>query len=197
MSDEKKGPKGFAGLETMTSKVEVPDLEEIARHGAVSGAPDVSASRPRRGSPLEIDEERLRQLAPKGMSSERKWMIGIGVFIALILIVSLVDSDRRKSSSSVNMLFEDVPPVGVGATHSDNQIRYCLSEDIRLMSWQTALNQYSSTAVEAFNNAITDYNARCSNYKYRRGALERVRQEVETRRGALQSDGLARASSNL
>jgi hypothetical protein len=36
---------------------------------------------------------------------------------------------------------------------------------------------------------VDDYNARCGHYKYRTGALERVRDEVEMRRTQLDVDG--------
>lgn len=92
---------------------------------------------------------------------------------------------------------ESRPSVGTGMVLSDDQIRYCLSETIRIDTWQAAVDQYSTNAVDSFNRAVGDFNSRCSNFKYRRGALERVRVEVEERRAALQKEGRGRSMRNL
>jgi hypothetical protein len=88
------------------------------------------------------------------------------------------------------------PPSGSGLTLSRDQIRYCESQKIRVSAWQSALNRYSSTAISAFNAAIDDYNARCSNYRYYSGVLESVRSEVEARRYILMAEGRALAAAN-
>ncbi|QCP47914.1 tetratricopeptide repeat protein [Trinickia violacea] len=90
---------------------------------------------------------------------------------------------------------ETVPPVGTGLTLERPQIRYCLSERIRMEAWQGQLNINSQTSVDAFNASVNDYNARCSNYRYRSGDLESVRAEVESNRAALAQQGVSRAAS--
>lgn len=91
---------------------------------------------------------------------------------------------------------EEMPPVGSGLSLSRSQIRYCLSEKIRVTAWQGQVNEYSGTSVEAFNEAVRDYNSRCSSFRYRSGALESVRSEVEANRYALQLQGMASATKN-
>jgi hypothetical protein len=91
---------------------------------------------------------------------------------------------------------EAKPPFGSGHTLSRDQIRYCESQKIRVSAWQGALNRYSSTAINAFNAAVDDYNARCSNYRYYSGVLESVRSEVEARRYSLMAEGRALAAAN-
>lgn len=88
---------------------------------------------------------------------------------------------------------ELLPPVGTNEVLSNDQIRYCVAENIRMSGWEPAVDQYSTAAVDAFNVAVADLNARCGSYRYRRGALERVRAEVEPSRIALQREGAARA----
>ena len=91
---------------------------------------------------------------------------------------------------------ETEQPVGSGLAFDRSQIRYCLSENIRMDAWEGQLNQYSDTSVDAFNAAVNDYNARCSHIRYRRGELESVRSEVDSNRVALTRQGLAKAAGN-
>ena len=91
---------------------------------------------------------------------------------------------------------EESPPFGNGLSLSANQIRYCLSESIRVGAWRNAVNTYSSSSIAAFNAGVSDYNGRCSNFRYRRGSLENVKSEVEGRRYQLLQEGLAVAGRN-
>jgi hypothetical protein len=100
------------------------------------------------------------------------------------------------SAPKYDTYVETKPPVGYGQTLDRNQIRYCQSQKIRVSAWQGALNRYSSTAINAFNAAVDDYNARCSNYRYYSGVLEGVRAEVEARRYTLETEGRALAAAN-
>ena len=84
---------------------------------------------------------------------------------------------------------EDRPPEGASLLFEDNQIRYCLSQKIRLSGWQITVEDSDQDSVSAFNTQVDDYNARCGHFQYRTGALERVRDEVEMRRAQLDVDG--------
>jgi uncharacterized protein len=88
---------------------------------------------------------------------------------------------------------ESVPPIGNGLTLDRSQIRYCLSEKIRVEAWQR-VNQNSEASVDAFNAAVEDYNARCSNFRYYTTDFESVRSEVEANRAALTQQGLSKAA---
>ncbi|ADG14236.1 hypothetical protein BC1002_0128 [Paraburkholderia atlantica] len=90
---------------------------------------------------------------------------------------------------------ELVPPIGSGLTLDRSQIRYCMSQRIRLEAWQGQLNANPQTLVDAFNASVNFYNARCSSYRYRTGDLESVRAEVELNRAALTQQGLSMAAS--
>jgi hypothetical protein len=77
---------------------------------------------------------------------------------------------------------------------SSAQIRYCLSEKIRLEGAHSVLNTYSQTnqtGVDRFNAMVDDYNSRCGSFRYRTGTLETVRAEVQAKKLQLQSDGAA------
>jgi len=84
---------------------------------------------------------------------------------------------------------EEVPQIGRGLLLNDSQIRYCLSQKVRLSGWQTSVDSYNRTSVAAFNAKVDDYNARCGHFQYEDGALERVQTQVQSRRATLEADG--------
>jgi hypothetical protein len=79
---------------------------------------------------------------------------------------------------------------------NEAQIRYCLSEKIRVSAWKEGVNNYSQNSVDEFNTAVADYNARCSHFRYRSGSLESVRAQVEVNRYKIRSQGIASALAN-
>jgi hypothetical protein len=91
---------------------------------------------------------------------------------------------------------EERPPVGSGMKFDSAQIRYCLSESIRIDGMKRVVNNYSESSVSAFNYYVSDYNARCSSFRYRSGLLETVRSEVNSRRAKLESEGVNRVLTN-
>ena len=124
----------------------------------------------------------------------------VGILVVFGLISANSGSSKPAQSSSSNYSapastpayeppalsnVEQMPPVGSGMTLSNNQIRYCVSEDIRVTAMKDLINSYSSHEVDQFNAAVADYNSRCSSYRYRRGALESVTAEVQANRYAL------------
>ncbi|WP_223855118.1 hypothetical protein, partial [Ralstonia solanacearum] len=56
------------------------------------------------------------------------------------------------------------------------------------------VSEYNSNDVDRFNAMVADYNSRCSNFRYRRGALESARSEVERFRAQIETDGRGRFS---
>ena len=86
---------------------------------------------------------------------------------------------------------EDRPSGGYGQALDDDQIRYCLSQKIRLGGWEKTVDSYSGSSVDSFNSEVKDFNSRCGNYKYRKGAVERVQAEVDGRFFELEKDGRA------
>ena len=86
---------------------------------------------------------------------------------------------------------EDRPSGGYGQVLDDDQIRYCLSQKIRLGGWEKTVDSYSGYSVDSFNREVKEFNSRCGNYKYRKGAVERVQADVDTRFFELEKDGRA------
>ena len=84
---------------------------------------------------------------------------------------------------------EEKPDIGQGLLLEDNQIRYCLSQKIRMGGWEITVESTDHKSVAAFNAQVDDYNSRCGHFQYKTGALERVRAQVESRRAYLDVDG--------
>ncbi|MEX3953040.1 hypothetical protein AB4Y40_35480 [Paraburkholderia sp. EG287B] len=208
------GKKGFAGLDSMISDVgpapepspplnptdaETPTTEEPSR--AFTGSP---AAGSRSGGSREL------------------WGVAVAVVIALFawLVTSGKPSQSRATDAyetpvtAVNTLTpaaneapapsvavpsvdneETVPPEGSGLTLDRSQIRFCLSQRIRIEAWQGQLNKDPQSSVAAFNASVDYYNARCSDYRYLVSDLESVRAEVESNRAALTQQGLSMATS--
>ena len=219
--------KGFAGLESMVSNVEIP----------TPPAPlpkSVPQAEPEKEAPAEPQIYQSKPPSPSAAGSSKWWAIGFVIFVIFII----ANSSGTKSSSTVpsyeatpapevdsapshdltpplevapapsydpapsddspasSSSQEEVPPIGNGLAFSRNQIRYCVSEKIRIEAWGGKVNKYSESSVDAFNLAVNDYNARCSNFRYRSGMLESVRSEVETNRDALAAEGMSKALLN-
>lgn len=91
---------------------------------------------------------------------------------------------------------EDKPPYGTDMVLSAGQIRYCLSQDIRLEGWRSVVNQYSETAIGAFNRAVNDFNGRCGQYRYKTSVWTSVNSSVQSQRSSLYSEGVRLAARN-
>lgn len=162
------------------------------------------------------------QLPPQtgGGGSGGKWILGLGVAALVIWGLSQMgnkgtpsssvgysSSTTTASTSTVSpssyapsppspapRLVEEMPGAGSGNVLGSGQIRYCLAEDIRLTAAKQAANEYNNNDVDRFNSMVADYNSRCSNFRYRRGALESARSEVERFRAQLETEGRGRFS---
>ncbi len=142
---------------------------------------------------------------PTGGGSGGKWLIGMAVFFGLTWLVSL--SDKKPSGTSPlyasstssslttasppvrqepaapvqapSLPTEETPPVGTGNVLTAPQISYCKAQNIRLDAAKNVVNQYSELDINRFDALIEDYNSRCSNFRYRKGAMESAHSMVE------------------
>ncbi len=209
--DQKKNEKGrgFAGLSSMVSDVEteVSSAKTEDLHQPADVTEDTPSSRP-----LGKDEggSGLYQHPPQqssGGSSGKKWLIGLVIFIGFIWMISNSGSKRSSSptaydtfpstvpSASVplpSMPMEVIPDIGTNNILNVEQIRYCVAERIRLDASESAVDRYSSNDVDRFNAMVNDFNSRCGQYRYRRGAVERAKSDVDPHRSQLEADGRSR-----
>ena len=218
MADEdnnKNEGKGFAGLSSLVSDIDVPAQPEPVKNAPPTQAQataDTPSPPPRRpptapstGSP------------PTSGSSAGKWILGIAAVIGFFWLVG--QSNKGPSSASPTYSpsaetrapytdpslvaqpqlpsrpSEETPPSGQGHSLSIPQIRYCVAEDIRLDGARGAVNNYIDSHVDQFNAMVADYNSRCGEFRYRRGALESARQDIEPFRSALEAEGRSRFAS--
>lgn len=204
--DQNQGKKGFAGLNSMVSHVDVPEPPPAVK---VEQPTQPDAGSPW-GKAFEIDEGLIRPAEKKFWSQTWfKWTAGISIVVLIIIAASNEDKPANRSYSStsssnsqytytptpaIESSYEEMPPVGSGLVLGSNQIRYCLSQSIRLESWSTAVNTYSDISVNVYNLAVNDYNNRCSNYRYKKYSIDAVRAEVELRRSQLVYEGLAKGN---
>lgn len=175
MSDDPQvPPRGFAALGGQQTRVELPP------------APPTPAAPPPR--PAAAPAQQAKPGRVRGLLST------IGVLLLVGLAVYGWALKAKDIEWPWNDVREEQPPVGSGLTLSAPQIRYCVSEKIRLEGWQSGVDPRTQASIDAFNNGVDDYNSRCSQFRYKRGRLESVRDEVEPRRAELLAAGKARAT---
>lgn len=85
---------------------------------------------------------------------------------------------------------EEKPPIGADLVHGPGELRYCLSEDVRLEAARAAVDD--NAGVARFNKMIADFNARCSHYKYKEDELAAAQRQVALDTPALQVEGRGR-----
>lgn len=105
---------------------------------------------------------------------------------------SEVDNTQDSSPPNITYSREEKPPVGVNNVYTGDQIRYCLSEKTRINIINGMINSYSQYEVSKFNATVSDYNDRCSSFRYRSGLLESVKAEVDTNYSALSTEAQSR-----
>lgn len=81
------------------------------------------------------------------------------------------------------------PPVGTDRLLDSAQIRYCLTEKIRVQAIESVVNADRESEIVNFNALVGDYNSRCGQFRYRQDDLDRVQSEIEPK-----SDELAQAA---
>ena len=216
--EQKKGEgKGFAGLYSLVSDVDMtPPPTAIAEPAA--SAP--STERPAPQAPLTQQSQQHQtyqepaQPSSSG-SSGGKWVLGIATVIGVLWLVG--QSDKSPTSptpaypspaptatqsysppaepQAPSRPQESMPPVGQDLVFSAAQIRYCLAEDMRIEGAKSVINNYNDSEVDRFNALVADYNSRCARFRYRSGALESGRRDMEPYRSLLQSEGRSRFAS--
>jgi len=218
-----KNNRGFAGLDSMISEVgpaSEPSVAQNEQEPTARPNRQESTTTPTAAEPTQVSTGSPGAGSGAGSSGKGWLLIAVG---GLVLLAWLAICGNPSSSSRPPAAYEpsaptatnastsevpapsaavpspdneeSVPPVGSGLTLDRSQIRYCLSQRIRMEAWQRRLNENPQMLVDAFNASVSYYNARCSNYRYLRNDLESVSAEVESNRAALMQQGVSMATS--
>ncbi len=207
---------GFAGLSSMVSDVDdvVVSTPKQSQKATPEPASKQSAEKSQQAKQTQTrpaSQTYQEPAQPSGGSSAGKWLLGIAVVIGLIWLANQSDNNRPSKPTyypgapstsrapagqpaiaqpqAPSRPSESKPSVGRNKVLSTAQIRYCLAEKIRLDAAETVLNNYSDSDVDRFNGYVNDYNSRCGEFRYRQGALERARRDVNPYRSQLQVEG--------
>ncbi|WP_338879010.1 peptidoglycan-binding domain-containing protein [Achromobacter veterisilvae] len=218
---EGKGFAGLSSLVSDVDTTPTPPSPKKEPAAAALSAGH-AASQPTQPRPPTSQQRKTYQEPAQpssGGSSGGKWVLGIVAIIGVFWLIG--QSNKTTKTSPVPAYFpparsaapsyvppapapaplqpqapsrptESKPPVGRNLVFSNEQIRYCLAEDIRMDAAKSALNTYSDYDVDRFNAMVADYNSRCGNFRYRSGALEGARREIEPYRSLFQSEGRSR-----
>ena len=213
--------KGFAGLMSMASNVDtivtIVDKQkpDQTRGGIPPGSTPPPPQKPAAEEP-KGKSEFYQGVSPRpsAITPTGKWLLGICAAIGVIWLLSSLNNPSSPVRSQqtpgqftptaaapfnqfdgrANPPAEEVPPVGTDLVLGLAQIRYCLSEDIRIDAARAVLNNYLNSDIDRFNAMVDDYNSRCVAYRYRSGSLETARTLVERNRQTLEVEGRARFS---
>lgn len=207
---------GFAGLSHLVSDVD--DLIASATKRAAAArrrAAATATASPGLGS-KQSDGRQPSLIPSQRTGSTGRWLWGAGAVLLGLWLISLASNSSGPSpvtpvssqpsapsgiatpagqqpsvsSPPSRGRIEQLPPIGSDRVLDAAQIRYCLSEDIRLEAARDVVNVDAD--VDRFNSMINEYNARCANYRYRRQVFESVQREVQANRTSLQAEGIAR-----
>ena len=185
--EQKKGNvgKGFAGLSSMISDVDASirsadQSKPNSSGGSAAGTERLPPKAPPAQEPEPAPPYQVAKKQQSGGSSAGKWLLGVGLIIGFLWLVSVINgppsprqSQQAPDRNRLNQDIEEMPPVGTNLVLAPAQLRYCLSEAIRLDAARTAMNNYVQSDVSRFNAMIDNYNGRCGSFRYRKGALER------------------------
>lgn len=213
--------RGFSGLEDLISDVSkeiIMPIEKPAANSVQSNTQGISNTTQQPG----LQTSSIPETTDGGKNNIPGSLWILAIFAAFVIFVNVNSNDKSQdfaaytpsnveastptSNADVpmqdaaespevinnNSNSEEKPPIGTDLVFSNNQIRYCLSEEIRLEAIKGAVNSYSQYEVDNLNVAIQDYNSRCGHFRYRQGALENVRREVNLEHSSLLIEGLNR-----
>lgn len=106
-------------------------------------------------------------------------------------------ADTATSDADAYTTAESAPsPSELGGRYSAAEVRYCLSQEIRVSGAKNYMNelQFSDPSqfndkVDQFNAMVSDWNSRCSHFSYGRETMTSIQADVESHRQALEMEG--------
>ena len=223
-TNDKSGAKGFAGLDDMVSEIDIPSTPAVPLRPAARATQ--SSAEPRPSVPIRPFEVEEPYVPPQksGSSSGWIWAIGIGVIVLIGVGLNSGNSSSKVAytpppaptytptyqppppapvyeppvelPTPTMQAYESQPLPGTDNVLNESELRYCMSQKIRIQGWEPNVDTSSQTSVDAFNFAVQDFNMGCSSYRYRTAEFERVRSEVDSRSTDLRFEGVNLATQN-
>lgn len=92
---------------------------------------------------------------------------------------------------STDNIYENQPAMVAGQLLSPAQLRYCVAQGFRIDGARAALDNRDMVSVALFNIAVEDLNARCGDFQYRPGTLERAQEVMAPHRAKFEQEGKA------
>lgn len=206
-TNERRG-KGFAGLDSMVSDVS----EDIGRAAAVPV--DSASIQTEAVSPVVEGAERpsasIPANPPSAGSGGAGWIFG-GIFLLFVMAAIIGSSGNKAPAPSSMSSWEpppsalpapapapvvstpavapskgvEKPPVGTDRLLDSAQIRYCLTEKIRVQAIESVVSADRESEIVNFNALVGDYNSRCGQFRYRQDDVDRVQSEIEPKSAEL------------
>lgn len=206
---------GFASLQTLISNVQ-PAIQEAERRVKALAQASKTRSSGTVTDYIPNSPAVPRRAEPRATVRWGKMFAVAAVLIAIIMFLTQSTASEPSAESSTTSeptaIREQVPsePISSLASATDSlyqmkpvpgdgirilttpEIQYCLAEEIRIGSAESAVDKYNERQIDRFNELVQAYNDRCGRYQYRRGAVERARTAVEPYRDRLTAEGRAR-----
>lgn len=106
-----------------------------------------------------------------------------------------IDEQLAKKPTSQKLIFLKftIPPIGTSELLSVSDIRWCLREEIRII----VTREYSAGSIQEFNSIVSNYNKRCSQYRYHKGDLAQATTDIDHFIEEIKSDALSRVPEVL
>lgn len=214
---EGKGFAGLSSLVSEVDAELPPPVEKAPSASASASASASSAGRPTPSPNAQSDRQAPPQQQPyqappppTSGSPLAKWILGIAAVIGVLWLLNAPNKTTAVPGSGQTPVAHDTsptysppptvaevpsrpgeskPPVGQDLLFTAAQIRYCVAETIRMDGAKGAVDNHSDSDVDRFNEMVADYNGRCGSFRYRSGALESARRDIEQYRSQLQTEG--------
>ena len=77
-----------------------------------------------------------------------------------------------------------MPETGNGNLLNTSEIRWCLREEIRIETWRQGIVA-NAQKIDAFNEAIDNYNDRCGDYRYATASMAEARRDVDVQESGI------------
>ena len=203
---------GFSGLESIVLKnpLNAPVVPGHSNENvdAVKAAPSADLVQPRKmragRPPKPTGLKKKIADAKEYVLENRPW---IALWIAAIVIPLIIGQSQSNAAHSTSAGYsapspysfsqtsnagewsESKPMPGTDLVLSPAELRYCQAQNIRIGAGEAVLNKYNNQQIDLFNGLVNDYNIRCGQFRYSRGALENAKAAAESRRLTFEAEG--------